>query len=345
MYLYVIYVYVYLHTMYYIICIISLINIHNYVHNIQSILCIAYFLLGEKLRGDQQLRNAVIDVLVKLKIGWSPDSIEIGEKFVNQLTGTLWYLDPHHERLASRGIHLPDEVADLQGFNDWQRKKIKQPAMSSANLDGHIQSLSRTLTQPWLAKREYAQLKSLTEKIVVCMHDYKVYLDQKNEMVKASHEQDVPVRVISDVIEVRILEASNATISERYVPLLNLLSEKANYEPIFLNDIAPSDRYQRRHWLDKLDLPFRTMLYRCPYGNHLGVVSFIWKIPDDEIDQTTVSRLVSKLNESQKSYASREMRKEFLDHYYKFAKVKKSVLRNIYKNLTGDCSSASSEVE
>ena len=44
-------------------------------------------------------------------------------------------------------------------------------------------------------------------------------------------------------------------------------------------------------------------------------------------------------------YASREMRKEFLDHYYKFAKVKKSVLKNIYKNLTGKCSSASSEAE
>ena len=64
---------------------------------------------------------------------------------------------------------MPDEVADLQGFNEWQRKKIKQPAISSANLDGHIQSLSQTLLQPWLAKREYAHLKSLTEKIVVCM--------------------------------------------------------------------------------------------------------------------------------------------------------------------------------
>ena len=38
-----------------------------------------YSLLGEKLRGDQQLRNTVIDILVKLKVGWSPNSIEIGE--------------------------------------------------------------------------------------------------------------------------------------------------------------------------------------------------------------------------------------------------------------------------
>jgi len=71
---------------------------------------------GEVLQGNQQVRNAMIDLLVKLKVGWAPDSVgAIGEKFVSQLTAALWYWDPHHERVASRSIHLPDEVSHYRG--------------------------------------------------------------------------------------------------------------------------------------------------------------------------------------------------------------------------------------
>ena len=119
---------------------------------------------GEELRGDQKLRNAVIDLLTEMKVGWAPDSVQsIGEKFVGGVTVALWYLDPHHQRLASRGIHLPKEVARFEGFNDWRKKKMKEPRISSSGLDGHIQSLSRTLSQPWLARSEYTQFRSLTE--------------------------------------------------------------------------------------------------------------------------------------------------------------------------------------
>ena len=53
--------------------------------------------------------------------------------------------------------------------------------------------------------------------------------------------------------------------------------------------------------------------------------------------------MISKLNESQNS--SREMRREFLDRYHRLAKASKSVLRNIYKSLMGDCSAATSDTE
>ena len=97
--------------------------------------------------------------------------------------------------------------------------------------------------------------------------------------------------------------------------------------------------------MDKLKLSVQTMMYRCPYGNHLGVVSFLWKIPEGMVDQTRVSQAITKLNENHRLYASREMRKEFLDRYHKFTNVNKSVLRNIYKNLMGDCSAGSTEIE
>ena len=44
-------------------------------------------------------------------------------------------------------------------------------------------------------------------------------------------------------------------------------------------------------------------------------------------------------------YATRAIRKEFLDKYNRLAKTPKSVLRNIYKSLTGDTSSSSCAAE
>ena len=96
--------------------------------------------------------------------------------------------------------------------------------------------------------------------------------------------------------------------------------------------------------MDKLQLPFPTMIYRFPYRNHLGVAAFMWKIPDvNAIDQTQVARLVAKLNERQQFLATRGMRKDFIDHYSQHVNVSKSVLRNIYRSLTNDASSAVSE--
>ena len=99
------------------------------------------------------------------------------------------YLDPHHQHLASRGIHLLKEVGALQGYNDWRKKKIKEPRITSSRLDQHIQSFSRNLSTLWLTKSEYAEFLSLTEGITKAMHIYEEYLDQKNENMKDAHRQ------------------------------------------------------------------------------------------------------------------------------------------------------------
>ena len=63
-------------------------------------------------------------------------------------------------------------------------------------------------------------------------------------------------------------------IDEEYKCVVQALSNKDDYDAICLNKLAPIDRYQRKQWMSKIQLPFKTMMYRYPYGNHLGVVSF-----------------------------------------------------------------------
>jgi len=114
---------------------------------------------GDSLRGDQRLCNAVIDVLEKAQIGWSPQMVSsAGSACVSQITSALWYLDHHHDTLRERSLHLPTEFVPLCGFNDWQKKKVKKPQLSAQGLDGHVQSLSRMLSLPWLGRAEHRKL-------------------------------------------------------------------------------------------------------------------------------------------------------------------------------------------
>ena len=88
------------------------------------------------------------------------------------------------------------------------------------------------------------------------------------------------------------------------------------------------------------------MLYKYAYGNHLGTAVFAWKLPSDaSVDQTEVSRIFSKLTDSQGFYSTRAMRHDFLEKYCHLAKVPKMVLRNIYRTLLEDQSSASCSAE
>ncbi len=50
---------------------------------------------GERLRGDQRLRNSLIEVLAAMNVGWTRDIVgTAGEKCIKVLSASLWYIDP-----------------------------------------------------------------------------------------------------------------------------------------------------------------------------------------------------------------------------------------------------------
>ena len=62
------------------------------------------------------------------------------------------------------------------------------------------------------------------------------------------------------------------------------------YQPLYLNDLAPADQLERtcRKWLSSLPLPFSIMLYKFAYGNNLGTLTYVWRIPEDESADSTI---------------------------------------------------------
>ena len=80
--------------------------------------------------------------LETMGVGWSPCSKQTGSNFVHKLTQALWYIDSHHSKFVERGIHLPDCFSMYKGYNDFKRKKEKEPRLSREGLEQHIQQLS-----------------------------------------------------------------------------------------------------------------------------------------------------------------------------------------------------------
>ena len=62
--------------------------------------------------------------------------------------------------------------------------------------------------------------------------------------MKEAHKQTAPTRLVSDVLEVRTLEASDSPVKECYAAVNKELAAKMEYEPICLNEFAPVDCYQ-----------------------------------------------------------------------------------------------------
>ncbi len=83
------------------------------------------------------------------------------------------------------------------------------------------------------------------------------------------------------------------------------------------------------------------MLYKYAYGNNIGTLVYVWRIPEGEcVDDTIIAQVFARLCSKQSFYSTRAMRREFLDKYSHLAKISKMVLRNIYRTLLQDSSSA-----
>ena len=64
---------------------------------------------GEALRADQRLYNDLIDYFETIAARWAWQNISTGQQFAKALSGSLWYLDPHHNTLRERGCINPIE--------------------------------------------------------------------------------------------------------------------------------------------------------------------------------------------------------------------------------------------
>ena len=76
-------------------------------------------------------------------------------------------------------------------------------------------------------------------------------------------------------------------------------------------------------------------MYVYRYGNYLGNVNIIWKIPKDLQQRSTDEevRIVSDVKRGLMKFSTRRMRKDFIDRYSKSCKVQPALLRSMFNFL------------
>lgn len=82
-----------------------------------------------------------------------------------------------------------------------------------------------------------------------------------------------------------------------------------------------------------MHLSFDISLFTYKYGNYLGNVNLVWKVNEEDTQQSTSLEIgiVSKIRESIPKYATRQMQKDFILKYFKHSRGSKSILKQMYQ--------------
>jgi len=118
-----------------------------------------------------------------------------------------------------------------------------------------------------------------------------------------------------------------------------------------VNDLMPSPGRDRYHFVQTLKdngCQLNAVLFTFSTGNNKGNYHFLWltelDASGDEI-QSKNAGVVQKLTDDMPKYHSRAMRQKFVSLFGRMVDVKPAYLREMYRELTGDSSAASSETE
>ena len=200
----------------------------------------------------------------------------------------------------------------------------------------------------------WLELKKATEQLAESLHKYAKYLEAQNEKVLTLQHASTPACSTCNAVALFTLPVKDFHTSstlDALLPVYNALKEKQYYEPLFLNDLAPIIPRDRYHFIQNLKengCQLDAVLYTYSTGNNKGNYHFLWLIsPDSSADevQSQNAALIQTLNADMPTFHSCVMRQNFISLFGRMANVKPAYLREIYHELTRDCSAASSEIE
>ncbi len=179
---------------------------------------------------------------------------------------------------------------------------------------------------------------------------YGTYLKQQTVANQTTHAAKV---LRADVDEWEVYAASifidSPTKRARYNPLHVAVLHAQPYEPIFVNEFAPTDRRRRNEYVNELVFPCKTIRYS--YTGQQSHLHFVWKIntTDSETQIQQNNNCKENLEKEFPAYHSRAMKRDFcilvtenVQHFGRATGIKSGILREAYRCLTGDKSAPNS---
>jgi hypothetical protein len=176
-------------------------------------------------------------------------------------------------------------------------------------------------------------------------------LVKNNLEQRAAAERDRPTKIqktigqpldSTDVSAPMYREATDA-VKEKYTALDLQLSSLQPYHPLSLTPFEPIVRTERYEWLKGLNLSFPIAILRADVGGNIGTLAWALRRDDSATDELTLLDDARQLIEPLiPQLHNRAIKGQFRNRVLGLMSMPKSVTDFIFKELTGDQSSAES---
>lgn len=70
-------------------------------------------------------------------VGFRPDYMDVGKQFVSSVTNAIWYIDPHMNQVADRGLKVPPIFENMIEYNIPERHKHKKGSLKNTDIKHH----------------------------------------------------------------------------------------------------------------------------------------------------------------------------------------------------------------
>jgi hypothetical protein len=215
------------------------------------------------------LYNHIIQLLQNKNVGWfGGDHLTYGTR-VERLTKAIWYIDPHLEKLHSRGCHLPSLFNSLPVYQQnsvyneyYQRMKKKKPQLTRLELFHLANSIELSLAEPWATKASWQEVISNIFEFTSMMKKYSDHLETTNNNMKCIHESENPAREPSSNCNIRLISKHVGEIDERYSGPDSDLKDKELFEFVDLNQYVPNNPIKKHNFIRDIQLSVPAGLYR-----------------------------------------------------------------------------------
>jgi hypothetical protein len=265
------------------------------------------------------------------------DLIESGRKALKKLADALWYIDHAHSRFKEQGCPVPSVFEKFQHYNQFAKHHHTPPQIKSERLEELCAGLADVAGMPSMSTDRNKTLNSYIEDLNATLVKYHERLVKGKNLQSKSRSLESDKTSVLESQETSCHYISPGKVEDPYTNLDEYMCKLGLYEHVDLDDFSPSNRYKRREFIKKLKLSKPVMLYRVAYGGSVGTLNFLWIVSDANSEEMLLknSYVTKTISESLPKYSSRQMRRDFINKYFDYVKCPKSVLRNMFFDLTG----------
>ena len=233
-----------------------------------------------------RMKNDILKWLATNELGWAPDDCNTqGHKFVETLANALWEVDGHHSTLRDRGCGIPPMFDNFQNYRKPEKSKHRKRQLNNfehRTLVEISQALFQLTGSSYFKNSVWKGVHNGLLRLADNLRKYASYLDQHLSACQSVHSRK---QGRTDVDHWEVYSAMlliNATKSARYKNLHDALLHAKPYEPVFLNDYAPTDRRRKNEYVNELVFPCKMMHYS--YTGLHTYLHFVWKLDTDDTE-------------------------------------------------------------